>query len=123
MSQWVVLVEAAGGDDEPSVSLETAQQLVWLLGDKAPIVLHSPRRFGAQFWVGGEQSDDALQAALAQWRVAIHAAGLPDWPVVRAEVMTDSELAAELASEVLPTHVRPERSYCPARRIRRRHLG
>jgi len=93
-----VLVEAAAPAGDETVSLDAVERLVGVLGDCWPVVLHRPRRFGAQFAVDAVSCDEALTSGMTMWRTATELVGLPQWPVVRAEVATVDEMDRELDS-------------------------
>lgn len=94
----MVLVEAAAPFGDETVSLDAVERLVGVLGDCWPVVLHRPRRYGAQFAVDAATCDEALVAGMTMWRNATSLVDLPQWPVVRAEVATVEEMDRELDS-------------------------
>jgi hypothetical protein len=56
--------------------------------------------YGAQLVVEAASGDEALEAGVAEFRRAASVAGLPPWPVARAEVFgDDDELDFDLPSE------------------------
>lgn len=48
--------------------------------------------YGAQVVVEAESGEAATEAAVGLLRAAAHEAGLPDWPVHRAEVVGEDEV-------------------------------
>lgn len=52
--------------------------------------------YGAQIVVEAENSDLAVEAALALFAEAVARTSLPDWPVVRAESLAEDDDYAEL---------------------------
>jgi hypothetical protein len=52
--------------------------------------------YGAQIVVEAENSDLAVEVALAQFAEAVARTSLPDWPVVRAESLAEDDDYAEL---------------------------
>jgi hypothetical protein len=55
--------------------------------------------YGAQIIVEADNSDAAVDIALAQFAEAVAATSLPAWPVARAETMAEDEDYADLEDE------------------------
>ena len=91
---WVVLLEVVCPLGT-SPSVETVEALLRRLADRYPSALHSPERCAVQFLVGADTAELALAAGVGVWEPAAVAAGLPSCELVRAEVKTPAELAAE----------------------------
>jgi hypothetical protein len=47
--------------------------------------------YGAQLVVEAENGDEALEEGLAEFRRAASAAGLPEWPIARAEAVSEDD--------------------------------
>jgi hypothetical protein len=47
--------------------------------------------YGAQLVVEADDGDEALEQGLAEFRRAASVAGLPDWPVARAEAVGEDD--------------------------------
>ncbi len=92
---WVVLLEAHADDAVPALTLGDLEGMVALLADHSPSGLWSARRYALQFVVPAESPDAAVAPALARWRATLARLGLREWPVVRLEIKTLAELAAE----------------------------
>lgn len=97
---WVVLLEV-----DADAQVEEVKAVLAHLGDRYPSALHAVDRCAVQFLVDADGPDTALVDGLALWRVAARAAGFPDADVVRAEVKTPAELAAEYADVGGPVSV------------------
>ena len=95
---WVVLLEVAS-DEAVGLEVETVEALLAQLADRYPSALHAPDRYALQFLVEADGPDGALADGVSLWRRAARAVGLPDDGVVRAEVKTPAELAAECSDE------------------------
>lgn len=89
---WIVVLEAAA--DAP-VGVGDLERLLAGLTDWYPSALHAEDRYAVQLVVAATTPDLALSTGLDLWRGAALRAGLPRCPVVRAEVKTPAELAAE----------------------------
>jgi hypothetical protein len=93
-AEWIVVLEVQakpGGDVGPP----DLERLLGCLAEHYPSALHAEDRYALQLVVQGPAPDDALADALHLWRGALRCCGLPAWAVVRAEVKTPAELAAE----------------------------
>ena len=55
--------------------------------------------YGAQIVVEADNSDAAVDIALAQFAEAVATTSLPDWPVARAETVAEDEDYADLEDE------------------------
>jgi hypothetical protein len=47
--------------------------------------------YGAQLVVEADNGDEALELGIAEFRQAASVAGLPDWPVARAEALSEDD--------------------------------
>jgi hypothetical protein len=99
--EWIVVleVEAEAGADVGPPELE---RLLSCLAEHYPSALHADDRYALQLVVQGMAPDEALADALHLWRRALRCCGLPAWAVVRAEVKTPAELAAEFEGDDQP---------------------
>lgn len=52
--------------------------------------------YGAQLIVDAPGSDEAVDAAMAIFSAAVRRAGLPDWPIARAETISEDDDFADL---------------------------
>jgi hypothetical protein len=95
---WVILVEAEGEARGPALELETVEQVLAELADRSPSALYAPDRYAVQFLVEAMSAEEALGAGIALWRETAARVGLRDWELVRAELKTTEELAAEHAA-------------------------
>lgn len=55
--------------------------------------------YGAQIVVEAASSDEAVDVALRQFTTAAAQAGLPSWPVTRAETVSEEDDLADLEDE------------------------
>src|SRR5438270_1380334 len=92
--EWIVLLEVSL-DRVARVDAGDVERLLVALTDWYPSALHAPDRYALQLVVPAATPDLALTTGLDLWRAAAVRAGLPRCPVVRAEVKTPAELAAE----------------------------
>jgi hypothetical protein len=103
---WSVEVELCGED---GVSTDALERLDALLAAAAATVSGSPvegrGRYGARLSVEAETPEAAVASALGAFRHAAAEAGLPAWPVVEVECVTEEELERRLARPVVPTLV------------------
>ncbi|WP_419842139.1 hypothetical protein [Candidatus Poriferisodalis sp.] len=93
MSRWSVSVQAEG--DRPV----TLDEVVALADAVAPLDgiasgVGTPA-YGAQIVIEALHADAAVEAALSAFADAARAAGLPDWPATRAEVVSEDDIAAD----------------------------
>lgn len=87
--KWSVAVEATGD------RVLTREEVVELADAVAP---HSgiasgigTTAYGAQLLVDAETLDEAVAAARATFAAAARTAGLPPWPITRAEAISEDE--------------------------------
>ena len=94
---WVVSLEAAADASDGAAVLELTalEALVEALSDLHATALYAPDRYALQIAVRSPDSDRALDAAAGRWQVAVAAAGLEEWPLVRLEVSTPAEFESE----------------------------
>lgn len=100
--EWTVHIEAAG---EGAVAPDLLDDLVDVLAHRNAAVNSARGRYGAQFDVTGAEAATAVMAAFEIWVEAVGQARLPEWPVVRMEVMTVAEQEAELGTPSFPALV------------------
>jgi hypothetical protein len=55
--------------------------------------------YGAQIVVEAPSSDDAVESALATFAAAVEEAGLPAWPVARAETISEVDDLIDLEGD------------------------
>lgn len=82
MASWTVSIEAVGSSSAP----DQVAALTAALEQLGDLVAQSDSHYAVQMLMPGAQPADALKAAMWVWRSALTEAGLPDWPVVRADV-------------------------------------
>lgn len=99
MTEWSVAIEAAAGADagDETVEVDDLWRLVDALTGHGPAVGGGGNRYDVQFSVDAADIGAAMTKALRLWRRAVAAAGLPTWPIVRSELLTATEQAADLA--------------------------
>lgn len=95
-TQWVVLLEAADESGLLTVDADSCARLVSSWAVSIPTTLYSPTRYALQVTVEAGDAPAALRVALAQWKDALRRAALPEWELVRAEILTPRELELEL---------------------------
>src|SRR5207237_9559398 len=92
MAAWVVRIEAGSKDER--IEAEQVERLLDCLGDFTLAGLYQPDRYAVQLLLPADNPAEALTVAESHYRLAVELTGLPEWPVVRAEVETPEELAA-----------------------------
>jgi diguanylate cyclase (GGDEF)-like protein len=95
-TRWVVLLEAADENGLSTVDADSHARLVSSWGESVPTTLYSPNRYALQVIVDAGNAAMALGMALSQWKDALKRATMPEWELVRAEVLTSRELEREL---------------------------
>ncbi len=102
MSTWwsVDLVAVGAGPlaDADGALVDLAEALE----EHSAAVTSGPSRDGARLSVQASGAAKAVEAATRLFLAATKTAGLPGWPVVRVEAMTEAELEAELAAPTYP---------------------
>lgn len=96
---WVILLEAAAPDGDPPLELAALEALLGVLVECLPTALYAPDRYALQLTVAADDPAEALDLAMARWRTAARRAEVPRWRLVRVEVKTPAELAAEHQAE------------------------
>ena len=93
MSKWSVSIQAEG---DRAVELD---EVVALADAVAPLDGIASgvgaMAYGAQIVVEADTADDAVDKAIPAFTTAVATAGLPAWPVCRAEVIGEDELGFE----------------------------
>ena len=92
---WVVLLEAAGERGASAIEPASFARMVSAWATPAPTTLYSPDRYALQVPLRATTPPLALSSAIALWKDALRRSGLPEWELVRAEVVTPQELEAE----------------------------
>lgn len=95
-SDWAVLLEAADEQGASTIDPDGLRQLVRAWPGPAPTSLYSPSRYALQVTVRATDPPAALALAMLRWTDARRRSGLPAWDLVRAEVLTSTELEREL---------------------------
>ena len=100
LKEWTVLLEAADTVGVSTIEPESFRRLVESWAVSAPTALYSPSRYALQVTLEASDPPSALSLALSLWKDALRRAGVPEWELVRAEILTPEELEQELqASE------------------------
>lgn len=101
--KWIVLVEAAASGPSGGMEPDDVGRLLEAL-DPGGGALHSPDRYALQLTTTAASPGQALIGVLARWADAVRELGLPNWQVVRTEVLTPEELERDLESsaDVMP---------------------
>ena len=97
MSEWVVLLEAVRNPYSGEIDEQILSRLLQAVEHARPVGLHSPDRYAVQLHVPAAGPLEAVSSALSEWSAALGTMGVAPWELVRAEVMTEAELAHELA--------------------------
>ena len=95
-SEWVVLLEVADDDGYSGIDRNSFARLVESWVDARPTTVYSPSRYALQVSVEAASPALALSAALWRWKDALRHSGLPEWGLVRAELVTPDELEREI---------------------------
>ena len=89
MSRWSVSIRADG--DRP-VELDEVVALADAVAELGGIASGvGAMAYGAQIVIEAPDADDAVEQAVPLFRSAAARAGLPSWPVTRAEVIGEDE--------------------------------
>jgi hypothetical protein len=99
---WTVKIEAAGDHAAERVDLDRIDALRAALVDHNAAASSANRRYGIQLDIDATTAERAAKAAIKAFRVAAERSGLPDWPVVRVDVMTVEDQEAALATPTFP---------------------
>ena len=114
-TEWVVLLEAADRSGHEPIDGADFDRLLEAWAASTPSTLYSPSRYALQISIHAATPPLALSSALRLWKDSLQRAGLPDWMLVRAELVTPEELERELqAAELLPLGA----AACPERPAR-----
>jgi diguanylate cyclase (GGDEF)-like protein len=95
--EWVVLLEVADEDGE-GIDRATFARLADFWTDARANALYSPSRYALQVSVQAPNPAGALSAALLRWQDALRHSGLPEWKLVRAELVTPQELERQIVA-------------------------
>ena len=108
MPNWNVTLEVAG-DDRAAVTTESLDDLLDVLGDLSPVVIApAPEpadgrvHFGVDVTVDAPDANEAIDRARYRFGEGVAKAGLPSWPLVRLEALTDDELDHRLQTPMFP---------------------
>lgn len=99
---WSVSVVAAGAGPPLGEFDERLVELAEALEEHAAVVNSQVLSYGARLSVQAPSAAKAVEVAARRFQEAARRAGLPAWPVGRAEAMTETELDAELAVPTYP---------------------
>ena len=98
--KWIVLVEAAANGARDRVEPDDVGRLLEALDPGSDGgALHSPDRYALQVATAAGSPAEALIDVLARWADAVRQLGLPNWPLVRTEVLTPEELERDLENQ------------------------
>lgn len=95
-TKWVVLLEAADESGLSTVDADSYGRLIASWAVPVPTTLYSPTRYALQVTVEADDAPTALGMALSQWQDALQRSTMPEWELVRAEILTPRELELEL---------------------------
>lgn len=108
MPNWNVTIELVGNDSE-TVTTDALDDLLHVLSDLSPVVITPSKdpadgrvRFGVDVTIDAPDAHDAIENARYHFAQALDKAGLPRWPVVRVEALTDEELDHRLQTPMFP---------------------
>jgi hypothetical protein len=87
--RWSVAVEAEG--DRPVTREEVVELADAVAGGGGIAAGIGTPRYGAQLLVQAADRDEALEMAASLFREAAARAGLPPWPVVRVDAISEAE--------------------------------
>lgn len=94
--EWLVLLEAEDTAERSTIDPSSFARLVSSWATPAPTTLYTPTRYALQVAVSAADAPSALSAAISRWKDCLRRAALPEWALVRAEIMTPEELEQEL---------------------------
>lgn len=99
---YAVTLEAAAFELAPAPTDDQIDAFVDAMADYSGVVSagQDSRRYGATFDIDVDELDHTLAAATSVFRSAATSAGLPAWPIVRAEILTLDEQARDLDSPI-----------------------
>jgi hypothetical protein len=100
MAEWSVTIEAIDPKLEPAPSADDVEELLDVLPPAS--LSYGPGRYTVQMLVESDNLQTALSDAAQYYSDAIAKLSLPNWTVVRAEVITADALALEVATPNLP---------------------
>lgn len=111
---WNITIEAEGPREEIKTVVvdltSTLNDLLVLLEPYEPVVIapamdeaSEKARYGVDLTLASATLDEAYSWALSTFREAADKVGLPIWPIVRLEAMTNEELDASLEHQAFPT--------------------
>lgn len=92
---WSVLLEVVDESGTSELPVEDFRRLVAAWPAPVPATLYSPSRYALQVMVRADDGRRALDVAVSTWKDALDRIGLPEWDVVRVEVLTAEELEHE----------------------------
>jgi len=96
---WIVVLEAGDDSGRTSIDIVSLRRLLYELTDSQPAALYDPQRYALQIRLTGLHPVEALAMAVDRWRTAVTRLGLPDWPLCRAEVLTQTEFDRDQSAE------------------------
>ncbi len=96
MSWWSVNVEVLGGEAALGPGDERLVELATALEGHFPAVSSAGDRYGVRVSVEASSASRAITLATRYLRTGARRVGLPAWPIVRAEAVTEAELEREL---------------------------
>lgn len=94
--EWIVLLEASDERGRSTIDASSFRRLVSSWPGPGPTALYSPNRYALQVPVRAFNPPSALSSAMWLWKDVLRRTGLPDWQLVRAEIVTPDELEREL---------------------------
>lgn len=104
--EWEVHIEAAGeGSVDEDLLADFAEHLVEFgasVTGSAEEPVDGKSRFGASFGVFADSPVQAIVTASEVFLTAMKKTGLPEWPIVKVELMTADELATAVEQPTVP---------------------
>jgi GGDEF domain-containing protein len=98
-TDWAILLEVADEGGASTIDPASLRRLVGAWSGPAPTSLYSPNRYALQVTVRATDAPAALALAISRWADARQKSSLPAWDVVRAEVLTSTELEREIRAQ------------------------
>lgn len=95
-SDWIVLLEVADKWERSTIDATSLGRLLASWATLAPTTLYSENRYALQVSVSASNPALALSSAISLWKDALRRTGIPEWELVRAEIMTPEERDKEL---------------------------
>lgn len=105
---WDVTIEAEGDEIVDVLTTDALDDFLEVLAENSPVIIapatsgSMPMRYGADLSVAATTIDEAVYNALNRFHEAVMKVGLPEWPIVKVEAITETALDAALAVPNFP---------------------